>query len=128
VPRTLDWGYNNRSVAFRIPVSDASARRIEHRVAGADASPHLVMAAVLAAIHHGITHKLAATDPVTHRVQGVLPEFAAGLLHSLDRLEQSRSLTRYIPERYLRAYCELKRSEYAALMERVLPCELDFYL
>ncbi len=128
VPRTLDWGYNNRSVAFRIPVSDASARRIEHRVAGADASPHLVMAAVLAAIHHGITHKLAATEPVTSRVQGVLPEFAAGLLHALDRLERSGILTRYIPERYLRAYTELKRSEYGALMERVLPCELDFYL
>ena len=35
-------------VAFRIPVADAAAQRIEHRVAGADASPHLVMAAVLA--------------------------------------------------------------------------------
>src|SRR6185437_14200823 len=89
VPRTLDWGYNNRSVAFRIPVAAAAAQRIEHRVAGADASPHLVMAAVLAAIHHGITRKLVATDPVTSRVQGVLPPFAAGLLHSLDRLEQS---------------------------------------
>src|SRR6185437_7538293 len=87
VPRTLDWGYNNRSVAFRIPVSDGSSRRIEHRVAGADASPHLVMAAVLAAIHHGMTHKLPASEPVTNRVQGVLPEFEAGLLHSLDRLE-----------------------------------------
>ena len=128
VPRTLDWGYNNRSVAFRIPVADAAAKRIEHRVAGADASPHLVMAAVLAAIHHGITQKLEATDPVTSRVQGVLPPFAAGLLHSLDRLERSASLSGYIPERYLRAYAELKRSEYAALMERVLPCELDFYL
>jgi glutamine synthetase len=58
----------------------------------------------------------------------VLPPFAAGLLHSLDRLEQSTNLSGYIPERYLRAYAELKRSEYAALMERVLPCELDFYL
>ena len=128
VPRTLDWGYNNRSVAFRIPVADAASKRIEHRVAGADASPHLVMAAVLAAIHHGITQKLTATEPVTSRVQGVLPPFAAGLLHSLERLEHSSSLSSYIPERYLRAYTELKRSEYGALMERVLPCELDFYL
>jgi glutamine synthetase len=128
VPRTLDWGYNNRSVAFRIPVADASARRIEHRVAGADASPHLVMAAVLAAIHHGITHKLAATEPVTHRVQAVMPEFSSGLLHSLDVLEHSAVLARYIPGRYLAAYAELKRSEYAALMGQILPGELDFYL
>jgi glutamine synthetase len=128
VPRTLDWGYNNRSVAFRIPVADAAAKRIEHRVAGADASPHLVMAAVLAAIHHGITSRLAATEPVSARVSGVLPEFSAGLLRSLERLESSALLSRYIPERYLRAYTELKRGEYAALMEQVLPGELDFYL
>jgi glutamine synthetase len=128
VPRTLDWGYNNRSVAFRIPVADAAAQRIEHRVAGADASPHLVMAAVLAAIHHGITNRLTATQPVSARVSGALPEFSAGLLHSLERLEKSALLSRYIPERYLRAYAELKRGEYAALMEQVLPGELDFYL
>jgi glutamine synthetase len=128
VPRTLDWGYNNRSVAFRIPVADAAAQRIEHRVAGADASPHLVMAAVLAAIHHGITNRLTATQPVSARVSGALPEFSAGLLHSLERLERSALLSRYIPERYLRAYAELKRGEYAALMEQVLPGELDFYL
>ena len=128
VPRTLDWGYNNRSVAFRIPVADAAAQRIEHRVAGADASPHLVMAAVLAAIHHGITNRLIATQPVSTRVSGALPEFSAGLRHSLERLEKSALLSRYIPERYLRAYAELKRGEYAALMEQILPGELDFYL
>jgi glutamine synthetase len=128
VAQTLDWGYNNRSVAFRIPVADAAAQRIEHRVAGADASPHLVMAAVLAAIHHGITNRLTATEPVSARVSGVLPEFSAGLLQSLDRLERSALLARYIPERYLHAYAQLKRGEYAALMEQVLPGELDFYL
>lgn len=128
VPRTLDWGHNNRSVAFRIPVADAAARRIEHRVAGADASPHLVMAAVLAAIHHGITNRLTATEPVTSRVSHALPEFSSGLLDSLRRLEQSAPLARYIPERYLRAYAELKRSEYAEMVGQILPGELDFYL
>ncbi|HVW67427.1 MAG TPA: glutamine synthetase family protein [Steroidobacteraceae bacterium] len=128
VPRTLDWGYNNRSVAFRIPVADAAAMRIEHRVAGADASPHLVMAAVLAALHHGITHRLTATPPLSGRVFGALPEFSAGLLQSLLCLEESETLADYIPLRYLRAYAELKRAEYEELMEPVLPGELDFYL
>jgi glutamine synthetase len=128
VPRTLDWGHNNRSVAFRIPIADAAARRIEHRVAGADASPHLVMAAVLAAIHHGITNRLAATEAVFGRVSGALPEFSYGLLDSLRRLEASATLARYIPERYLRAYAELKRSEYTELVEQILPAELAFYL
>ncbi|HKJ51728.1 MAG TPA: glutamine synthetase family protein, partial [Gammaproteobacteria bacterium] len=58
VPVTTDWGDNNRSVAFRIPPSDDANRRIEHRVSGAEANPYLVVAAVLAGVHHGLTEKL----------------------------------------------------------------------
>jgi gamma-glutamylputrescine synthase len=36
------WGYNTRSAALRIPCSDESNRRIEYRLAGADANPYLV--------------------------------------------------------------------------------------
>src|SRR5262249_16526393 len=100
VPRTLDWAHNNRSVAFRIPVARPSAKRIEARVACADASPHLVVAAVLAAMHYGITNRLTPTQPVTGRVSEALPEFSAGLLESLRRMEGSAALTRYIPQRY----------------------------
>ena len=48
VSQRVSWGYNNRNVALRVPSGPASARRIEHRVAGADANPYLVLAAVLA--------------------------------------------------------------------------------
>ena len=34
------WGFNNRTVALRIPRGHGSATRIEHRVAGADANPY----------------------------------------------------------------------------------------
>jgi glutamine synthetase len=52
------WGGDNRTVPLRIPGGSEKAIRIEHRVAGADANPYLVMATVLAGIHHGITNKL----------------------------------------------------------------------
>jgi len=58
VPTAPSWGLENRSVAVRIPKSPGSARRIEHRVAGADANPYLLLAALLAAVHHGITEQL----------------------------------------------------------------------
>ncbi|MFT5131823.1 MAG: glutamine synthetase, partial [Gammaproteobacteria bacterium] len=57
VPLSPHWGYNHRGVALRIPVSDSRNMRIEHRVAGADANPYLVMAALLAGIHYGISNK-----------------------------------------------------------------------
>lgn len=43
-PSSVAWGYENRTVAVRIPGGDPKARRIEHRVAGADANPYLVLA------------------------------------------------------------------------------------
>lgn len=57
------WGYNNRTVALRIPLGNGPATRIEHRVAGADANPYLVIAAILAGIAHGIATK---ADPGPH--------------------------------------------------------------
>ena len=58
------WGYNNRTTAVRIPAGDGKARRIEHRVAGADANIHLATAAVLAGMHHGLTRQLDPGAPV----------------------------------------------------------------
>lgn len=127
VPRTTAWGHNNRSVAFRVPVSSPSARRIEHRIAGADSSPHLVLAAVLAGLHYGITHKLSAGAAAPGKVHESQPEFSSGLLECLQRFEQSRLLAEYLPARYLSAYAHLKRGEYAAMMSTLLPAELAFY-
>jgi glutamine synthetase len=53
-PSGKSWGYDHREVALRIPRSTEHNRRIEHRVAGAEANPYLVLAAVLAGIHHGL--------------------------------------------------------------------------
>jgi glutamine synthetase len=46
VPVTTDWAYDNRSAAFRIPSGRGPARRIEHRVAGAEANPYLIFSAM----------------------------------------------------------------------------------
>jgi glutamine synthetase len=129
VPTTQDWGHDNRSVAFRVPASGPAARRVEHRVAGADASPHLVLAALLAAVVHGITHHLPATQPVEGRVKnGRSADFPSGLLAALERTAKSSALAQYLPEKYLRLFAELKAKECAALMEEVFPVEYDFYL
>ncbi len=57
-PTSPNWGLDNRSVAFRIPSSSPSNRRIEHRVSGVDANPYLVALTVLSAIRVGIKNKI----------------------------------------------------------------------
>jgi glutamine synthetase len=129
VPTTRDWGHNNRAVAFRVPAAQGPGRRVEHRVAGADASPHLVVAAILAAVLHGLNERLTPTEPAVGRVKsGPDPAFPNGLQAALERLERSSLLSAYIPERYLQLFAELKRKEYAAVIAELFIQEFDFYL
>ena len=63
VPVHADWSINNRGSAMRVPASDAANLRLEHRLAGADANPYLVVAWVLAGIHHGLAARLEPPPP-----------------------------------------------------------------
>ncbi len=56
-PTTPCWGYDHRAVAIRVPSSSGPAARFEHRVAGADANPYLVIAALLAGVMQGFESK-----------------------------------------------------------------------
>jgi glutamine synthetase len=104
------------------------ARRIEHRVAGADASPHLALAAILAALLYGITNQLDSSVPVDGQVRrSDDADFPGDLIVALNRLEGSSSLAKYIPARYLKVYSEVKRGEYGALVATVFNREYDFY-
>lgn len=53
-PTRAVWGENNRSVAVRVPASPDHAKRLEHRIAGADANPYMVMTAIIAAVRDGL--------------------------------------------------------------------------
>ena len=64
-PVSVSWGINNRTVSLRIPAGPAETCHIEHRPAGADANPYLVLASVLAGMHHGITQKIDPGPPVS---------------------------------------------------------------
>jgi glutamine synthetase len=57
-PVAPTWGFNNRSVAVRLPAGPIAARRFEHRVAGVDANPYVVAAAVLAGLRRGLESRL----------------------------------------------------------------------
>ena len=79
-PLAATWGHDNRTVALRVPSGPAAARRIEHRLAGADASPYLVLAAVLAGIHHGLCKRLEPGPPTRgNAYAGAEPDLPAEL-------------------------------------------------
>jgi glutamine synthetase len=67
------WGYENRTVSLRVPTDQPAATRIEHRVAGADAHPHLAVTAILAGMLAGIEQQLEAPPPITGNAYDQVP-------------------------------------------------------
>jgi glutamine synthetase len=61
-PSNVTWGYDNRTCALRV-LGAGESGRIECRIPGADAQPHLAAAALIAAVAHGIREKLPLTAP-----------------------------------------------------------------
>ena len=130
VPLTPNWGYNHRVVALRLPVSGRQDTRIEHRVAGADANPYLVAAAILAGIHYGITRRCEPTEMIEEGT--VIDEQEITLPRrwdaALDRFRDSDVLPEYLGEEFCRVYEIVRRSECERFHEQVGNKDYEWYL
>jgi glutamine synthetase len=102
---------------------------VEHRVAAADASPHLVLAAILAALHHGITQGLDPGKPAQGnadlQADASLPR---DIFSALNALEGSDILPGYIGADFIRLFVALKRREAESVFSEVQRAEQDYYL
>lgn len=129
VPVNRAWGYNNRSVAFRVPAGSPESRRVEHRVSGADANPYLVLAAILAGIHYGIVNEIDPGDPAEGNACDVMDEGIPFYLPSaLKRLRNSQVMKDYLGEQYVEVYAETKMLEFEKFQRAISPLEYDWYL
>jgi glutamine synthetase len=127
VPMNATWGYNNRGVAVRVPVSGPADRRLEHRVAGADANPYLVAATVLAGMIYGIDRKLVPRAPLvgnayTQRLAA--PRLPSDWPTALTRFGASAVLGEYFGERFVTLYERTRRGEMNDFNAQL--CALDY--
>ena len=128
-PLATAWGFNNRTVALRIPATRGKDRRIEHRTSGADANPYLAAAAVLAGIHHGLTQSLDPGQPTIGNAYDQHPQtLPSNWLDSIRAFEAARVLPAYLDADYCRIYAACKRQEYGEFSTRITPAEYDLYL
>jgi glutamine synthetase len=131
-PVAPTWGVNNRTVSFRVPAGAPNTRHIEHRVAGADAHPTLALAALLAAVHHGLTKQI---DPGPAIVgDGYAQAEASGekipvnWFAAVDRFADSELLKDYLGERFVRMYATVKRVEQERFNSVIPDVDYDWYL
>jgi glutamine synthetase len=129
VPTSPTWGIDNRTVALRVPNDTADAVRIEHRVAGADANPYLVMASVLAGIHHGLTNQIDPGEPLEgnayEQTEASLPN---NLRDALRELDDNEVMGRYIDPKYIDVFVACKESELAEFEYSISDLEYNWYL
>jgi glutamine synthetase len=131
-PVAPTWGVNNRTVSFRVPAGAPHTRHIEHRVAGADAHPALAVAALLAAVHHGLTGKI---DPGPAIVGDGYAQAAdsgeripTNWFAAVDQFAQSEILQDYLGERFVRMYSTVKRIEQERFNSEIPDVDYDWYL
>ncbi|MEK9576700.1 MAG: glutamine synthetase family protein [Halieaceae bacterium] len=130
-PTESAWGYDNRTTAIRIPESPTAARRVEHRVAGADANPYLVLAAVLAGIWHGIENTLSPPKPIEGNAwdQEIdAPALPTTMDEAIAVFDKSDVLSSYLTGEFKTLFLATKVQEWNEFAKRVTEFELETYL
>jgi glutamine synthetase len=111
-PVSASWGINNRTVSIRIPAGAANACHIEHRPSGADANPYLVMAAILAGMHYGITEKADPGNPVVGNGYEKRAKYIPGnWFDAIDAFWRASILKEYFGKPFVDTYCTIKEVE-----------------
>jgi glutamine synthetase len=110
-PINVQWAIDNRSVGLRVPISEGPARRIENRLAGADANPYLAIAASLACGYLGMLERMKPTKQIegsAYRLPHTLPRT---LYDGLHRFGNSKKMRPILGEQFMRAMVLVKQSE-----------------
>ncbi|MGR3616318.1 MAG: glutamine synthetase family protein [Paracoccaceae bacterium] len=114
-PTRASWAYENRTVAIRIPGGPAKARRIEHRVAGGDTNPYLMLATVLGAALIGIEDGMTPPEPITGNAYDAddLPQLMENWQDAVDRFATDAMIARILPHQLIRNLTLTKTQEIA---------------
>jgi len=128
-PITPNWGPNHRNLSIRIPLSDSDNVRIEHRAAGADANPYLVMACVLAGIHCGLKNKITPPEMISER-EVIDPEVTLPVKwdKALDAFENATILNEYLGNEYSDLFLRSRRCEMDRFTSQISNKDFEWYL
>lgn len=128
-PASVAWGYENRTVAVRIPGGSHKARRIEHRVAGADANPYLVLSSILGGALLGIEGAWEPPAPVegdaySHDLDTLPPDWAS----AIEAFQKGPHVEQIYSKRLKRMFVQCKMQELRRFTRHVTEFEYHSYL
>ena len=128
-PVDLTWGYGHRGTAVRIPEKDGPGARVEHRVAGADANPYLMLAAILGGMLLGLQNELDPGEETTPaHVPADAPRLTHDFLTAVERFRASSFIADIFGERYQKLYGDTKHKEAIRYLRSVSDFDYRTYL
>jgi len=128
-PTGICWAYENRTAAIRVPAGAPKARRIEHRVAGGDINPYLMLAVVLGAALDGIERGAEPPAPVTGNAYAAdLPQIPTDWAAAIAAFRDSEVVARLLPRQLIRNLVLTKEQELEAEAELSPAERVDLYL
>ena len=129
VPLAPNWGRNHRGVALRIPMSGVEDTRVEHRPGGSDGNPYLVIAAILAGVHHGLSNKVEPGPMVKQEsIIDEKVELPVRWPAALDAFDAGKVLPQYLGEKFHRLYGVCRREEEERFHSEISDRDYDWYL
>jgi glutamine synthetase len=128
-PTYASWGIDNRSAAVRVIKAGRAATRIEHRVAGADTNPYLVLAMILGAALAGMNEKINPGGAITGDDHSVAHEpLPTNWDMALQRFSRSGFSLAALGAPYRQLYTACKQQELSEFSFRVTDVEYDAYI
>ena len=128
-PTGICWAYENRTSAVRIPSGSSAARRIEHRVAGGDVNPYLMLTAILGAALIGIEDAIEPPKPITGNAYALdLPRMPSTWEGAIEAFDKSEMIARIFSKELIRNYLLTKRQERYYMAELSPEEQVEVYL
>jgi glutamine synthetase len=128
-PNAVCWAYENRTAAIRIPSGSPAARRIEHRTAGGDVNPYLMLAGILGAALIGIEEKMTPPPPITGNAYALdLPLIPDTWADAIEVFATSPKMARIFPKELITNLVMTKRQELHYMAELSPAEQTEIYL
>ncbi len=117
-PTNACWGYENRTAAIRIPGGTGKARRIEHRVAGGDCNPYLMLAVVLGAALSGLEDAAPPAPAISgNAAKSGAPALPSDWAEAMDRFASDPLIPRIFAPELIENLILCKRQEQAGFAD-----------
>jgi len=136
-PVTVSWGLEHRAASIRLIASGPKSKstRLEVRVCGADANPHMVLAAILALGWRGIKEKMEISIPPLGKGEDVGgaadpgERLAKSLKEATDRFVRKGSVAREVfGDEFVDHFGGTREHEYRLWDEAVTDWEVRRYI